>query len=79
MSVTSTVLPAGDSAVTKRSWGTRGHLTVLLGLVLFTGCNVGPDYVPPKVDMPDAWHLEGLTRGKAQLESWWTCAFNMCR
>ena len=47
----------------------------LLGGLLGPGCMVGPDYRPPEVDMPDAWHLEltgGLTQGKAQLESWWT-------
>jgi NodT family efflux transporter outer membrane factor (OMF) lipoprotein len=39
------------------------------------GCTVGPDYVPPEPDMPDAWHqalVKGLEKGEADLRAWWT-------
>ena len=44
-----------------------------LGLTL--GCKVGPDYVPPETEMPDAWNqelTEGLAEGEASLETWWS-------
>lgn len=44
-------------------------------LLLMVGCTVGPDYVPPEIDMPDAWHeqaTEGMADGSADLRSWWT-------
>ncbi len=36
---------------------------------------VGPDYVPPETQMPDAWFQdlsEGLVEGRADLRTWWT-------
>ncbi len=37
------------------------------------GCTVGPDYVPPTLEAPDAWHREVVADldGK-RLESWWS-------
>jgi multidrug efflux system outer membrane protein len=60
----------------------RGHfqiprarnLLAFLCAALLVSCNVGPDYVPPEVQMPDAWHqelTEGLAEGEANLETWW--------
>lgn len=39
-----------------------------------SSCTVGPDYVPPELDVPDAWHRElseGLETGDADLHEWW--------
>jgi outer membrane protein TolC len=47
-------------------------LCVLCGLA---GCTVGPDYVAPTMQVPDAWHqqaIEGLASGDAALQNWWT-------
>ena len=34
-------------------------LITILALNLMAGCaTVGPDYVPPESEMPDAWHQE---------------------
>lgn len=38
------------------------------------GCTVGPDYVQPETETPDAWHaaaVEGLENGDAVLQTWW--------
>ena len=46
----------------------------LAGLGLAVGCAVGPDYVPPEPEVPDAWHLElsrGVGGGTADLRTWW--------
>lgn len=43
------------------------------GLAL-SGCKVGPDYVPPEVETPDAWAAPreaGLTEAAAALSQWW--------
>jgi NodT family efflux transporter outer membrane factor (OMF) lipoprotein len=47
---------------------------VAFALVL-NGCTVGPDYVEPEIERPDAWHtaaVEGLEDGEATLQTWWT-------
>jgi multidrug efflux system outer membrane protein len=47
---------------------------LLLGIVFWTGCKVGPDYTEPEMVMPDAWYqkaTEGLAEGKADLQTWW--------
>ena len=52
----------------------RLAFTALLTAAVITGCRVGPDYVPPDVDLPDAWHrklAEGLSSGDANLSTWW--------
>ena len=39
------------------------------------GCTVGPNYVEPEIEPPDAWHtaaVEGLEDGEATLQTWWT-------
>ncbi len=44
------------------------------GLMIITGCKVGPDYREPEVVMPDAWHQQlkqGLAEGRADLQTWW--------
>ena len=46
--------------------------TCALGL---SGCTVGPDYVQPEIETPDAWHtaaVDGLEDGEATLQTWWT-------
>ncbi|MEO0965710.1 MAG: efflux transporter outer membrane subunit [Planctomycetota bacterium] len=55
--------------------GWRARLTPLLlcGLPL-SGCMVGPDYTPPTVDPPDAWHaalVDGLDADTAEPSAWW--------
>lgn len=51
-------------------------LLAVLALGLLSACTtVGPDYAPPKTQMPDAWHQKlskGLAEGKADLRIWWT-------
>jgi NodT family efflux transporter outer membrane factor (OMF) lipoprotein len=46
---------------------------VAFALVL-NGCTVGPDYVEPETEAPDAWHtaaVDGLEDGEATLQTWW--------
>ena len=48
---------------------------VLLAIAWIPGCTVGPDYVAPEPDLPDAWHEQlarGLVEGEANLHTWWT-------
>ncbi len=43
-------------------------------LFLFSGCQVGPDYVRPEYSVPDQWHqkaVQGLEDGSADLQTWW--------
>ncbi len=55
------------------------NFLVALSILLFQGCLgfgpiVGPDYSPPELRMQDAWYqkiTEGLTEGKANLQTWW--------
>jgi len=40
------------------------------------GCTVGPDYIRPDAEAPDAWRqkaVRGLDTGHADLQTWWTC------
>jgi multidrug efflux system outer membrane protein len=36
-----------------------------------TGCTVGPDYVRPNVDMPDAWRFEDKSARDTANTEWW--------
>ena len=48
---------------------------VATALLLAAGCTVGPDYIPPEPETPDAWHLQltkGLAQGQADFQTWWT-------
>lgn len=48
---------------------------VWLACSLLAACTVGPDYVAPEPETPDAWHVEltrGLTAGQADFQTWWT-------
>jgi NodT family efflux transporter outer membrane factor (OMF) lipoprotein len=41
---------------------------------MLNGCTVGPDYVQPETETPDAWHtaaVDGLEDGEATLQTWW--------
>ena len=56
-----------------------GHLAraLLLGLcLLLSGCLVGPDWAPPKPQVPDKWSHAGQDQSKAaaeaKLAAWWT-------
>lgn len=55
------------------------YFTVIAAFILcLAGCRVGPDYVRPELEMPNAWHtraVEGIQDGSAPLETWWL-AFN---
>ncbi len=54
----------------------RARLVLLVCLALLpSGCLVGPDYVKPEPEAPDAWHMEltrGLASGEADFQTWWT-------
>ncbi|MEM7307173.1 MAG: efflux transporter outer membrane subunit [Planctomycetota bacterium] len=57
-----------------RSETRLGALAAAL-LPLVGACRVGPDYTPPELALPDAWHRElagGLSEGPAELAVWWT-------
>ncbi len=45
-------------------------------LLLLSGCMVGPNYSPPDIATPDAWHVAVATQladgSHATLQSWWT-------
>lgn len=45
-------------------------------VVLLGGCMTGPDYVPPQMQVPDAWHQavekDLDTKKPSALQSWWT-------
>jgi NodT family efflux transporter outer membrane factor (OMF) lipoprotein len=43
---------------------------ILLGLSL-TSCAVGPDYVPPQMDVPKQWTEARTNADIRQLETWW--------
>jgi len=46
-----------------------------IGALALGGCTVGPDYVEPETETPDAWHsaaVDGLEDGQATLQTWWT-------
>ena len=48
----------------------------LAAAILATGClfKVGPDYVPPEPELPDAWYqaaTDGLADGEATVQTWW--------
>ncbi len=43
-------------------------------LALISGCKVGPDYAPPRTELPDKWEqaaVSGLEDGTANLQTWW--------
>jgi NodT family efflux transporter outer membrane factor (OMF) lipoprotein len=51
------------------------RLGALIAALLSGGCLVGPDYVPPRPEMPDAWHQQlarGLAEGEADFQRWWS-------
>ena len=57
------------------------HPRTFIGVIVscvatLNGCmTVGPDYEPPEVITPDAWHqelAEGLASGESNLQSWWS-------
>jgi len=56
----------------------RQHLLMTLAAtwaLVSGGCTVGPNYVEPETETPDAWHtaaVEGLEDGEATLQTWWT-------
>jgi NodT family efflux transporter outer membrane factor (OMF) lipoprotein len=46
-----------------------------IAAVFALGCAVGPNYVAPEVQVPDAWQQEltrGLVEGQSALQTWWT-------
>ncbi len=54
---------------------TRCSIPLAAVLWLASGCTVGPDYIPPEPETPDAWHVEltrGLAQGQADFQTWWT-------
>jgi NodT family efflux transporter outer membrane factor (OMF) lipoprotein len=60
--------------ITGAQIGRRGF-RALVAAGLLAGCTVGPDYVPPRTQVPDLWTQElsrGLVDGQADLRTWWT-------
>ena len=58
-----------------RAIPTTGRRLAILALALLPACAVGPDYVQPEPEAPDAWHkelLRGLDAGEGDLKTWWT-------
>jgi len=56
-------------------WSQRAFESLLLAVPLATGCAVGPNYVPPEVEVPDAWaHAveTEMASPDSTLERWWT-------
>ena len=54
----------------------QGLLSVAAAAIALAlgGCTVGPDYVQPETETPDAWHtaaVEGIEDGEATLQTWW--------
>ncbi len=51
-------------------------IVAALAIAATTGCiTVGPDYVEPELETPDAWHTAataGITDGTATLQTWWS-------
>jgi NodT family efflux transporter outer membrane factor (OMF) lipoprotein len=62
----------------RRFWRHAAQISVVaLTALLAFGCitKVGPDYTPPRSELPDAWHeaaTEGLAEGEAVVQTWWT-------
>jgi NodT family efflux transporter outer membrane factor (OMF) lipoprotein len=53
----------------------RAAIALASSLLMLAGCAVGPDYVPPDPEAPDAWHVRltrGLAEGQADFRTWWT-------
>lgn len=49
-------------------------LSICCGLVLFSGCVVGPDYNVPDVSLPNTWNEnldEGIVQDSTELAQWW--------
>lgn len=63
----------------QRRWSPHGApgpapRAALAFVLLLGGCKVGPDYIPPQPDVPDAWRAavtDGLTTGQSNIEEWW--------
>lgn len=53
-------------------------IAAAMGVVLFSGCEVGPNYHAPKIDMPSQWHVAATTQDStilqqsAYIAQWWT-------
>ena len=61
--------------ITGASIGRNGVRALVVAGGLLAGCTVGPDYVPPRTQVPDLWTQElsrGLVDGQADLRTWWT-------
>ena len=69
------VQPATDWA-RNRGWRHARTVWAIAWMGPLAGCAmVGPDYEPPKTELPDLWEQElsdGLVEGKADLRTWWT-------
>ena len=57
----------------------RTLLTITLCATLLSGCALGPDYVEPKMDMPDSWNADGSASSmdnnalsETIASTWWT-------
>jgi NodT family efflux transporter outer membrane factor (OMF) lipoprotein len=53
----------------------KRFLFVAVGLLILSGCMVGPNYERPVVEVPDVWQEAAtakVTEGEAPLQTWWT-------
>jgi multidrug efflux system outer membrane protein len=48
--------------------------SAILGLLLLTGCRVGPNYHRPETSVPESWAevSDGVTSQPVNLTQWWT-------
>jgi NodT family efflux transporter outer membrane factor (OMF) lipoprotein len=74
MANVSSLVPLRPGTGTRRGLGSG--LVVALTIGLLQACTtVGPNYQPPRTQLPDLWHQDlarGLKDGKADLRDWWT-------
>jgi len=61
------------SGMTKRLHGSAacGMGLCVLGLIFFSGCAIGPDYMRPKVAMPQAWITKDGASPDVINTAWW--------
>lgn len=73
---TSTPRPRSSGEAPLHRNGVRSRSTRLLSLVLtatlVSGCMVGPDYVRPEVDVPQAWRIDYDEAAEVANTKWWT-------
>lgn len=60
--------------IPRRCRSVRHVVSMAVLAAALAGCSVGPNYQPPPLVLPDAWHAEvegRLTGGEPELRQWW--------